>query len=191
MDLDKILAVNCSNVQDIITVEEIAAINMKITDSERYNNYIVEESQFDKSLSTFLDSTREVSEEYSDQHENDRYATSQIETLQNLLVTEFYYKCRENNDLIYLSAVLMHRIADGHPFEDGNKRTGYVAGCIFIMNYIQVTQNPPTVPYPELDKDLLNSLEDIAKEDEQMRPKELASVYRKSVRNELKEILSD
>jgi death-on-curing family protein len=189
MDIDEILAVDCSEVHDIIRIETIAAINMKITDPKKYREHFRKESH-NQSLNNFLESTRKASEEYSDQNENDSFATSQIETLQNLLETEFYYKCQEKNDLIHLSAVLMHRIADGHPFEDGNKRTGYVAGCIFIMDYLQMTENLSTAPYPELDKDLLNSLEDIAKEDEEMTPKQLASVFRRSVRKELKDILS-
>ena len=49
------------------------------------------------------------------------------------------YAHYESADLIELAAILMQSIAQAHPFLDGNKRTAFVVGLIFLeQNGIEI-----------------------------------------------------
>lgn len=190
MSVEELLQVECGEVSNYISMSDIIALNVKITAPEKIEELIEFEENGEEIMETMIESPQK-SKFYSDGHENDDFGIQQIENLENLLETEFYYICQENNDLIYLSAVLMHRIAIGHPFEEGNKRTAYLAACIFLMTYQVYHLDSQTVAFPDLDKDLLNTLEDIAKKSPDISPEELCKVYREDLVKEIKKINLD
>lgn len=189
MKLENILRVECHKAKKLLSLGKIIAINAKITEPERFEEIIEHEGGLDENLDLLIKTAEEKSGEYTDGHSDDSFGFQQFGNIENLVETEFRYICEEKNDLIYLSAVLMHRIASGHPFEEGNKRTSYLAASYFLIDYISFETNLKAAAFPELDADLLDALEDIAMDSDKVSPKELSEVYRDSVEKELKEII--
>jgi len=189
MDMDDLIMADCSQAKDYITVAEITAINVMVTEPELFDEIVEYEEGYKESLLGIIDSASDASNEYSDSHSEDYFEIHQIGVLQNLFEAEFRYLCRQNTDILYLSAVLMHRIASGHPYREGNKRTAYLASTIFLMRH-QHKMGLQTVAIPELDNALLESLEDIAINSESLSAISLAKVYRKSMENEIKDIIT-
>lgn len=191
MQLSDILDVDCELAREVLKLDNIIAINIKVTEPEKFEELVEYDAGFDTNLNLLVSTAEAKSERYTDGHSDDSFGFQQFENLENLVETEFRYICEEENDLIYLSAVIMHRIASGHPFEEGNKRTSYLAASYFLIDYIVSRTGLNQAAFPELDSDLLDTLEDIAMDEEKVSPRELANVYRESVEKELENIVRD
>jgi len=190
MDIQNLLQVECDEITKYIRLNDIIVLNIKITAPDKLDELVTFEENGEEIIDKLIEDPK-TSEKYSQGNENDDFGIQQMENLENLLETEFYYKCENNSDLVYLSAELMHRIAIGHPFEEGNKRTAYLAACIFLMYYQAVNLDMETLAFPELDKDLLNTLEDIAKKSPKVSPEDLCNVYRDDLVREIERINSN
>lgn len=183
------LATEWPEVKGYVSLAEIVAINALVTQPDVIDEVVeYEDDQAIESLQGVIEMASESSAEYSDGHDDD-FGFQQFENLQNLYETEFKYLWRSKKDVISLSSELMHRIAVGHPFEEGNKRTAYLAATIFLIVHQATKLDLKEVAIPELDSDLLDSLEDIAEDGKTLSPKELANVYRKSLEEEIKELI--
>ena len=83
----------------------------------------------------------------------------------------------------------MHRITEGHSFEEGNKRTAFLAASVFIVRW-QLTINPEgPVAIPKLEEDLLEALRSIA-DNEDTTPENLENIFGDKLRSRIKEINS-
>ncbi|WP_414836794.1 Fic family protein [Candidatus Nanohalococcus occultus] len=187
-DIENALNADCSRLEDLISYTEILAINMYVTDTERFNQTF---GGTNGTYSAMMDSITDPSPAYRNENDTDYFKVHEAGTLQNLLETEFLYLCKKNSDIIHLSAVLMHRIASGHPFGEGNKRTAYLSACVLLINYQAKILKLETVSIPSLDQALRESLGDIAEDHSSISPEQLGNQYRKSVIKELKEIMKD
>lgn len=191
MNPEKALEVDCKELSDYLSFEEIVAINLYVTDPEQFREKFSDHESFKNHYEGLVEPIKNSSPAYSDGGDRDYFEIHEAGTLQNLLETEFLYKCRENNDAAYLSALLMHRIASGHPFGEGNKRTSYLSACIFLIKHQLNYLGLDAFSIPSLDKDLLESLGDIAEDHSTISPEKLAKQYRKSLKKDLKEITAE
>ncbi|MFC4624235.1 type II toxin-antitoxin system death-on-curing family toxin [Daeguia caeni] len=70
-------------------------------------------------------------EEVSESGEN--FALLRRDLLESALARPVnHYHYSSDNDILRLAVILMLSIAQNHPFEQGNKRTGWTAGMIFM-----------------------------------------------------------
>lgn len=139
-------------------------------------------------FSEMLEASRQT-RNYKIGHENDDYHLGNPGPITSLLETEFSLKCRENNDPIHLAAILMHRITEGHSFEEGNKRTAFLAASIFIVRW-QLTRKPDgPAAIPKLEEKLLEALRSIAN-NEDTTPEDLENIFGDKLRSRIKEINS-
>lgn len=188
MELKEVLKADCEKVENLINIESVKILNILVTEPEKYSEYVKGENTKDrKEIQKLVEKMTNLSPKYTEHHKNDSHSTSQIENLENLLETELYYKCRENNDFISLTSEIMFRITQGHPFEEGNKRTAFLAGSLFAINHQLQKTEPEKVAIPHLDSPLLETLEDVA-DNEINHPKEITRVIRPQMVKQLKGI---
>lgn len=179
MSFEEAFQVDCSELDSLLDIDSVKALNLMVTEPSRFEEYYDKYGFEDKkSLKQLIEMLTEASAEYSGNHENDSYGESQIGTLESLMETELYYKCREESDFIELMSEIMFRITAGHPFEEGNKRTAFLAGSLFALNYQGLMLELEKQAIPVLDEDLLDTLEDIA-DNEDMNPEDISDVIRK------------
>lgn len=189
MDIKDALSLDCTKGLNYISIPEIVEINRQITDPETVNKPHEYSEKYEQKLQDFIGNISKMNDEYSDGHEEDYFQINNLSPIQNLVNTEYDWICRKNNNVIYMSAVLMHRITAGHAFMEGNKRTAYVATSIYLANYQAHGLGLKEGYIPDLDKDLLNSLEDIAVDENSLTPEQLSKVYYKGLKNGIKEII--
>lgn len=188
MRLKEILKVDCKNVENLINIESVKILNILVTEPEKYSDYVKGENAKDrKEIQQLVEKMTNLSPKYTEHHKNDSHNISQIENLENLLETELYYKCRESNDFINLTSEIIFRITQGHPFEEGNKRTAFLTGSLFAINHQLQKTDPKKVAIPHLDSPLLDTLEDVA-DNEIKHPKEVNKVIRPQMVKQLKGI---
>lgn len=188
MNVEEILSVDCDKARNRLNIGEIMAINCLVTQPEVFEENFEYKENFREELQDMIDLTSQASDEYSDDHDNDYYEPSQLGTLESFIETEFVYICRDDSDIVNLASALMHRITAGHPFSEGNKRTAYLSACLFMVYHFQ-EKNLDTAVIPDLDKDLLDSLEDIAIDSKSVSYKELSKVFKSSVEKELEDVI--
>ncbi|MEN5297989.1 type II toxin-antitoxin system death-on-curing family toxin [Brucella sp. TWI559] len=64
----------------------------------------------------------------------ENFALLRPELLESALgrpINHFHYS--QDNDILRLAVLLMLALAENHPFEQGNKRTGWTAGVMFMI----------------------------------------------------------
>lgn len=178
MSLEASLQVDCDKLDQLIDIDSVKALNLIVTEPSSFEEYHKSyDSEDKKSLEKLVSMLTENSVEYSANHENDSFGESQIGTLESLLETELYYKCKGDNDFIELMSEIMFRITAGHPFEEGNKRTAFLSASLFALNYQGIILELEKQAIPVLDEDLLDTLEDIA-DNEEMSPQDVSEVIR-------------
>lgn len=80
-------------------------------------------------LEEVIEINREVVEQTGEGH-----ALLRSELLESALIrpqNRYYYDGED--DVLRLSTTLMFAVARNHPFEQGNKRTGFIAGAMFLQ----------------------------------------------------------
>jgi len=174
----------CSSLEELIDLQDIKNLNKMVVAPEKYREELGLDEDEVTVFSEMLDASRETGN-YEIGHENDDYHLGNPGPITSLLETELALKCRENNDPIYLSAVLMHRITEGHSFEEGNKRTAFLAGSVFIVRW-QLKINPEgPAAIPKLEEDLLEALRSIA-DNEDTTPRDLKNIFGEKLRSTIK-----
>jgi len=187
MDIKDALSLECAKGLNYISIPEIVEINRQITEPGSINRTQEYPEGYEQKLQNFIGNISKMNDEYSDGHEEDYFQVNNLSPIQNLVNTEYDWICRKNNNVIYMSAILMHRITAGHAFMEGNKRTAYVAASIYLANYQAHGLGLNEGYIPDLDKDLLDSLEDIAVDETSLTPKQLSKVYYKGLKKGIKE----
>jgi prophage maintenance system killer protein len=140
------------NVDEIVGVQEIIDINRMVTEPESYSGENPENAMEADIEGIGFEADRD--EDYH--HVRER---GQLETLINTMLP---YECREDSELINLTAFLMTEIARAQAFAEGNKRTSYVTGVLFLIKCQLMARNEAI--YPKLDMELTNVLSKVARE---------------------------
>lgn len=149
MGLDILL--ECDRVSDLLPAQEIVDINNMVTEPDEYSGEDVESGlEADIGGSDF-----EVAREEDYHHVRER---GQLETV---VETMLPYECREDSELVNLTAFLMTEIARSQVFAEGNKRTSYVAGTLFLIKSQMLARNEAI--YPKLDTEMTKVLSEVAR----------------------------
>lgn len=154
------MEVDCSRIEDLVSVNQIVTANYLVTDPE---------GLFEKTENVDSRPTREMVEALQERFESfevsraeDYFRIRNRGVLEGLVETRMKYECEENSGLIHLAAFIMKALAENQVFGDGNKRTAYLAGTIFLVKYQVDVLKRDNAVIPELDEDLVTILQDLA-----------------------------
>lgn len=178
---DEILQVECGSLEYFLDKKTVISINQFITETGKVKDNLggaenVNKEGFESFLSVFN------TEELDFSREEDYHQIINEGILGNLFENILYLECKENSDLIHLTAFIIKTLAESQVFADGNKRTAYMAGSAFLMSYQR--QKGVTSPIiPRLDDRFVSILQDIAVGDESM---EFLERYLNSLRQPVK-----
>lgn len=142
------LEVDCSELDSFISVEEIISINRAITDPDNT----------DRHLGAGKESSR-----FEINRDEDYHYLRNPSIIETLVETKLSYECRKNSNLVWLTSKIMAHLAQNQAFSEGNKRTSYIVGVLFLIK-IQLKYGD-TADYPLLDIDLTNKLQELAVEE--------------------------
>ncbi|MFB6242387.1 MAG: hypothetical protein ABEJ36_06330 [Candidatus Nanosalina sp.] len=167
MSEEKLLGVDCSEMEDLLpSPETVKSLNKAVTDPVRLIDDRTREdlsnvdvgNDFDVEIGGIPD---EAVPELEVSREEDYYQLREEGQLEILLGEIMPHECRENSEGVWLTAVLMSRIAKNQIFGEGNKRTSYLAGALFLRN-IQEANRFRNPLIPDLNKYLTRMLSDVA-----------------------------
>lgn len=144
------VSVDCGEVEEILTPEDIVKLNRLVTEPGSFEEEVSlgeeEPVQIEVGHSPELEFSRE-----EDYHE-----VGNEGILETLVYTKLPHICGENSDALWLSSIIMYHIAENQAFYEGNKRTAYLSGALFFVK-AQLIQRDQAV-YPILDKALTRKL---------------------------------
>jgi len=148
------LEVDCSEIPRLMSVEEIVTINRLITDPDSLEGSSGSDNE------EGLPRVEVGGPEFDIDREEDYHQLGSPGILETLMDTMLPYECREDSDVLRLTSVIMAEIAQNQAFYEGNKRTAYMAGTVFLIK-CQLLENDEAV-YPRLDTELTDRLSDLA-----------------------------
>lgn len=156
------LEVDCSELNTYLSQEAVMFLNRSITEPESLRRDISGES-FLESVEGFVESI-EASErsELEISRDEDHFAIINRGVLGNLVENQLRYECRENSDAVHLMSKIMQVIASHQIFGEGNKRTAYLSGCLFIIDYQKAELGLEKLVIPVLNDDLVQLLSDVS-----------------------------
>lgn len=154
------LEVDCSRIGELVSVNQIVTANYLVTDPEGL--FSTAETVDSGPTREMVEALQQRFESFEVSREEDYFRIRNRGVLEGLVETRMRYECEENSDLIHLAAFVMKALAENQVFGDGNKRTAYMAGTIFLVKYqVEVLGNENAV-IPELDEELVTILQDLA-----------------------------
>lgn len=148
------LEIDCERLSDILSVNEIKAINELITDPANFEN--PEEWEEGETLTH----AELGGPEFEVDREEDYHTLRSPGIIETLVETQLPMECRQNANILWLTSVIMAEIAQNQAFSEGNKRTAYMSGTLFLIK-CQLIETDQAV-YPMLDKELTDKLSDLA-----------------------------
>lgn len=154
MDLSlKELDIECEKLSDILSVDDIKAINQMITDSKSFENSETIEEE-NKLLNEDLGPGFEID------RDEDYHLFRSPGIIETLVETQLPMECKQNQNILWLTSIIMTEIAQNQAFSEGNKRTAYMSGTLFLIK-CQLIEGDKAI-YPRLDKELTDKLSDLA-----------------------------
>lgn len=154
------LEVDCGKIDNFLNVGQIVTANHLVTDPEGL--FRKAEDVDSGPTRDMVKSLEKQFESFEVSREEDYFSIRNRGVLESLVETRISYECRENSDLIHLSAFIMKALAENQVFGDGNKRTAYLAGTIFLVKYQVEIMSMENAVIPELDEELVTILQDLA-----------------------------
>lgn len=142
--------VDCESVGDLMRPEEIVDINQIITEPLE-----MDETRL-LGRGEKLGEAEIGGPEFEVARSEDYHQVANPGILETLVETKLPYECRENSDLVWLATVMMYHIAENQAFYEGNKRTAYFVGALFLIKG-QLLDGDEAV-YPFLDRELTDKL---------------------------------
>ena len=146
------IRLECGKIPEMLKVEEIIRINRIVTEPEKSS---AKQDQNGTMKAEIAGSGFEVSRDEDYHHIRER---GQLETLVDTMLP---YECREQSEMVSLTAFLMSEIARSQIFAEGNKRTSYVAGTLLLIKAQMLARNEAI--YPRLDKEMTDILSEVAR----------------------------
>ncbi|MDY6771709.1 MAG: hypothetical protein SV186_07205 [Candidatus Nanohaloarchaea archaeon] len=148
--------VDCDRLDELLHPDEIVDINHVITDPDSFEEPR-QLGEGDSVASLELG----VSPEMDIGREEDYHQLNQPGIVETLVYEQLPYECRADNDALWLSCVIMSQLASSQAFYEGNKRTAYVIGVLFLIK-AQLMAGEEEAIYPMLDKELTDTLSAVA-----------------------------
>lgn len=149
------LEIDCEKISDILSVEEIKAINELITDPDNFENPEVWEEEGETIAEADIGGPNLELD-----REEDYHLLRSPGIIETLVETQLPMECRQDSNIIWLTSVIISEIAQNQAFSEGNKRTAYMTGTLFLIK-AQLLQKDQA-RYPMLDKELTDKLSDLA-----------------------------
>lgn len=154
------IEVDCSVLNELIGERQIITANYLVTDPERL--FQLTEEVDSRPTRKMIKSLQQRFEDFEISREEDYFEVRNRGALEGLVQTRLKYECEKENGLIHLAAFIMKTLAENQVFGDGNKRTAYLTGTMFLVKYqIQVMERPEAV-IPELDDEMVTLLQELA-----------------------------
>ncbi|MFB6145518.1 MAG: hypothetical protein ABEJ99_03355 [Candidatus Nanohaloarchaea archaeon] len=122
------LSIDCDRIPDLVQPELVKAINAFVTDPPEID---VEDGEAE--LETLGGVEVGNMEELNLAQENDYHHVRDPGRIASLVEWSLPAECEENNDVIWLTSVLIKKLAEAQAFGEGNKRTAYLSGMIFFL----------------------------------------------------------
>lgn len=151
------LEIDCERIEDLITVDEIVAINRLITDTESFEDPDIWKEGEEMGRAEI------GGPEFDLDRDEDYHHVREPGILETLVENVLPYECEENSSALWLTSVLMSELAKSQAFGEGNKRTAYVTGTLFLVK-CQLLEAEEAI-YPYLDRELTDMLSDLAVEE--------------------------
>lgn len=152
--------VDCKKVDSLIEERAVLILNKAVTEPDSVEDEYKDLGQSVKKLVEAISSDKGNELEIS--RREDYFATINENILGDLINTQLRYECQENNDILFLTSKIMEIIASGQIFGEGNKRTAYLTGCLFLISYQISILGLERSVIPVLDDELVELLSDIA-----------------------------
>lgn len=154
------IEVDCTALDKLIGEKQVITANYLVTDPEGL--FDLTEEVDSTPTRKMIGSLQKRFEDFEISREEDYFEVRNRGALEGLVQTRLKYECSEDNGLIHLAAFIMKTLAENQVFGDGNKRTAYLTGTMFLAKYqIQVMGRPEAV-IPELDDELVTLLQELA-----------------------------
>ncbi|MFT4867755.1 MAG: prophage maintenance system killer protein [Candidatus Nanohaloarchaea archaeon] len=158
--MDEIFTIDCDKVEEGIDLETVLLLNKAVTEpetvEEEYESWGKSARRLVEAISLSEDNELEIS------REEDYFATINENILGDLIHTQLRYECQNNNDVVFLASKIMEVIASSQIFGEGNKRTAYLSGCLFLIDYQLSVLGLEKAVIPVLDDELIELLSDTA-----------------------------
>lgn len=157
---EDVFQVECKDLDLFLDKETVVSINRFVTETDAVRKELKSEG-FEDFISVF------DTDELDFCRKEDYHQIINEGILGNLFENILYMECKENSDIIHLTAFIMKTLAESQVFADGNKRTAYISGSAFLMSYQrQNGLDSPVIPY--LNNEFVSILQDIAVGDESL-----------------------
>ncbi|MFB6115019.1 MAG: Fic family protein [Candidatus Nanohalobium sp.] len=154
------LEVDCSRIEELVSEDQVITANYLVTDPEGL--FSLTEDVDSGPTREIIRGLQERFESFEVSREEDYFEVRNRGALEGLVQTRLRYECGENNGFIHLAAFIMKALAENQVFGDGNKRTAYLTGTMFLVKYqIDVLGRDEAV-IPELEDELVTILQDLA-----------------------------
>ncbi|QKQ98398.1 hypothetical protein GKQ38_02625 [Candidatus Nanohaloarchaea archaeon] len=160
------LEIDCESIDDMISIELITGLNALVTQSPE----IEEEAELEHVNGVPVGDMEAF--EVARDEDYHQLRPSGEGFIENIIEFTLPHSCSENNDAVYLSAVLMKELAESQAFGEGNKRTAYLSGVMFLIK-AQAQQGFSKAVYPDLTRDFQEILQEVA-----VREKDEEDLYR-------------
>ncbi len=157
------LEVDCGSIEQLVDVDQIVTANYLVTDPEGL--FQAAEDVDSGPTRDMVKALQQRFEGFEVSRDEDYFRIRNRGVLESLIETRMKYECGEENDLIHLSGFIMKTLAENQVFGDGNKRTAYLAGTIFLVKYQVEVLGLENAVIPELDGELIQILQDLAVEE--------------------------
>jgi len=154
------LEVDCDSIEELMDVGRVVTANYLVTDPEGL--FQVAEDVDSRPTRDMVEALQQRFESFEVSRDEDYFTIRNRGVLESLVNTRMRYECRENNDLIHLAAFVMKTLAENQVFGDGNKRTAYMAGTVFLVKYQVDILGRDQAVIPELNEEMVDILQDLA-----------------------------
>lgn len=148
------LEVDCARVESFINADLVLEINKFITEPESFE------------AEGYLRAVTESNELVDRGREEDHHEKLSFGIVESLIEIILPKICdNESRDVLWLTSKLMAELASSQAFFEGNKRTAYLAGAMFLVN-VQKDQGFDRTVIPILNDEFVEILQDVAIEKE-------------------------
>lgn len=155
--------IDCERMDELVDIDQISTANYLVTDPEGL--FQAAENVDSGPTRDMVEALQQRFEGFEVSRDEDYFRIRNRGVLESLVETRLKYECRENNDLIHLTGFIMKTLAENQVFGDGNKRTAYLAGTIFLVKYQVEVLGLENAVIPKLDEELVQILQDLAVEE--------------------------
>lgn len=152
--------IDCGRMEELVDIDQISTANYLVTDPEGL--FQAAEDVDSGPTRDMVKALQQRFEGFEVSRDEDYFRIRNRGVLESLVETRMKYECREDNDLIHLTGFIMKTLAENQVFGDGNKRTAYLAGTIFLVKYQVQVLGLDNAVIPELDEELVQILQDLA-----------------------------